>query len=80
MAKIIGYEKNYKKQYKATCKNCGAIVVFDENELRDSYQYNEYCFSSGKCPSCGSSVSLDKKHSKYSEVCTNQHYIDEWVK
>lgn len=58
MAKIIGY-KNLKK-YKAICVNCGAIVVFDEDEVKDDYQYNEYCFSVGVCPACNEGITFNK--------------------
>lgn len=78
MGKIIGFEKLYKTQYKATCKNCGAIILFDENEIKDEYQYNDYCFSSAKCPSCNSTVSFNKNENAYKEECTNQEYIDRY--
>lgn len=67
MAKIIGYKPTAKKQYKAICEKCGAIIVFDEEEVKDNYQYNEYCFSSGTCPNCKASVSFDKHRSKYNQ-------------
>lgn len=67
MAEIIGYDKAVFKKYKGICKNCGAIIIFEESELHDQYQYTDYCYSSGKCPGCGNTVSLDKNKSLYSE-------------
>lgn len=61
MAKIVGYKKVFKKQYQATCQVCGAIIVFDEDELKDEHQYNEYVFSVGECPNCGTRVYFDKR-------------------
>lgn len=61
MATIIGRHYHIKKHYKATCEKCGAIIVFDESEIKDDYQYNEYCFSTGVCPSCHWAVPFDKK-------------------
>lgn len=71
MAKIIGYKKIAKKQYQSTCQYCGAVIVFDEDEVKDDYQYNEYCFSSGTCPNCQKSVSFDKRKSKYHNLNNN---------
>lgn len=62
MATIIGYT-NIKK-YKAVCAHCGAIVVFDEDEIKDDYQYNEYCFSVGVCPGCHEKITFDKETSE----------------
>ena len=67
MAEIIGYDKAVFKKYNGICKNCGAIIIFEESELHDQYQYTDYCYSSGKCPGCGNTVSLDKNKSLYSE-------------
>lgn len=61
MAKIIGYDKKVIKKYKGICPKCGAIILFEQKELSDQYQYNEYCYSKGTCPGCGyNGVSLDK--------------------
>lgn len=76
MAKIIGYKKTFKKHYKSTCDSCGAIIVFDENEIKDNYQYNEYCFSSGTCPNCGAKVSFDKHHSKAKDEDIKKACVD----
>lgn len=65
MAKILGHKEIKKKQYYDTCEKCGAIVVFDESEIKDEYQYNEYCFSHGTCPECGEKVYFNKYHSRY---------------
>lgn len=65
MAEVIGHKKINKRQYKATCDNCGAIVVFDDDEIKDNYQYNEYCFSTGKCPECENSISFNKYRAVY---------------
>lgn len=68
MAEIIGYDKKVFKRYKGICPQCGAIIIFDENELSDEYQYNEYCYSKGTCPGCGyAGVSLDKNKGLYEE-------------
>lgn len=64
MAKIIGFKKDQKK-YKATCKICGAIIVFDESEIQNTYQRDEYRFSYGTCPNCECIVSFDKYDSEY---------------
>ena len=45
MAKIIGYKKIFKPQYKVCCNNCGAIIIFDKYEVSDDYQYNEFISS-----------------------------------
>lgn len=68
MAKIIGYNPHIKKQYKATCQKCGAIIIFDEDEVKDNYQYNEYCFSFAPCPNCKENVSFDKNKSRISKI------------
>lgn len=60
MAKIIGYKKIFKPQYKVCCNNCGAIIIFDKDEVSDDYQYNEYCYTKGICPECGKSIYFDK--------------------
>lgn len=66
MAEIIGYDKKVFKKYKGVCPHCGAIIIFEEKELSDQYQYNEYAFSKGTCPGCGyTGVSLDKNKDQY---------------
>lgn len=66
MAEIIGYDKKVFTKYKGICPKCGAIIIFDEKELSDQYQYNDYCYSKGTCPGCGyDGVSLDKTKDKY---------------
>lgn len=64
MAKVIGRKKVYKNQYKADCPYCGAIIIFDEDEVRDAMQYNEYAFSTGVCPICQKNVSFNKHRTK----------------
>lgn len=66
MAEIIGYDKKVIRKYKGICPKCGAIIIFEENELSDQFQYNEYCYSKGTCPGCGyQGVSLDKNNDQY---------------
>ena len=64
MAKVIGRKYPIKKHYKATCEKCGAIIVFDEDEVKDDYQYNEYCSTTGICPLCGDKVSFNKNSAR----------------
>lgn len=68
MAKIIGYDKKILKKYKAICPHCGAIIIFDENEVSTQYQYNEYAYSVGKCPGCENKVSFDREKCVYEET------------
>lgn len=65
MAKVIGFDELIKFKYKATCKNCGAIILFEEEDLKDDFQYNQYCFSRGVCPNCKERVSFNKFEHKY---------------
>ena len=37
MAKVIGYDKSILTQYKKTCKKCGAIIVFKEDDVESEY-------------------------------------------
>lgn len=68
MAEIIGYDKKIIKKYKGVCPKCGAIIIFNENEIHNQYQYNEYAYSTGTCPGCGyDGVTLDKYKDKYDE-------------
>ena len=55
MAKIIG-RKKVKKQYKAICKHCGAIIVFDEHELCGYSGIQRL----GHCPLCHNLVYFDE--------------------
>lgn len=65
MAKVIGHKKNVKKCYKSTCKYCRAVIIFDEDEVREATQYNEYCFSYAACPECGKNVTFDKYKDRF---------------
>ena len=60
MAKIIGYKKQENIQYQGICDMCGAIIVFDEDELKWSS-----VLSSGICPNCNNVVFIDNKLDKY---------------
>lgn len=70
MAKVIEFKKLFKKNYKVTCGKCGAIILFEENEIHDNFQYNEYCFSTAVCPNCSDKISFDKHkvHKEYNEI------------
>ena len=69
MAKIIGYDKSIVTQYKKTCKKCGAIIVFKEDDVETEYsgpkdkQRTDY----GICPNCSNRVDLDLEKDKYIE-------------
>ena len=66
MAEIIGYDKKVIKKYKGICPKCGAIIIFESDEIHHEYQYNDYVYSKGKCPGCGyDGVSLDKNKDVY---------------
>lgn len=73
MAQIIGYNKVLSKKYKGHCPKCGAIIVFDEDELHDKYQENypnfqhkDHHYSEGTCPGCGfSDVRVNKNKDEY---------------
>lgn len=68
MAEIIGYDKRVIKRFRAICPKCGAIIIFDSDEIQDRYQYNDYVYSKGICPGCGyDGVSLDKHKDQYEE-------------
>lgn len=71
MAEVIGFEKIYKTRYKVTCGKCGAIILFDEKEVRNEYQYNEYAFSTAECPNCGERLSFDKHKVKTTKEQVN---------
>ena len=64
MAKVIGHTDIKENRYKATCSHCGAVIIFEEDEVREDTQYNEYCFSYAPCPECGKNVTFDKRKDK----------------
>lgn len=60
MADILGFRP--KKQ--VTCKNCGAIIAYENNEVT-SYNVHDYgggsdTYYSIKCPNCGDHVNVPR--------------------
>ena len=70
MAKVIGYDKSVLTQYKKTCKKCGAIIVFKEEDVVEA-DYSEQGVKCRKvygiCPNCSSIVDIDLEKDKYVE-------------
>lgn len=76
MARIIGYVN--KKKYKTICSKCGAIVVFEEDELtRNGSDGNFYSIGRGRCPGCESEVVVDLLYDVYEE---SKEPFQEWPK
>ena len=69
MAKVIGYDKSILTQYKKTCKKCGAIIVFKEDDVETEYTgpENNQRTDYGICPNCSNRVELDLEKDKYVE-------------
>ena len=69
MAKIIGYDKSVLTQYKKTCKKCGAIIVFKEDDIETEYSgpKDNQRTDFGICPNCSNRVELDLEKDKYVE-------------
>ena len=69
MAKVIGYDKSVLTQYKKTCKKCGAIIVFKEDDVETEYSGPEHKQRTdfGICPNCSNRVELDLEKDKYIE-------------
>lgn len=62
MAKTIGFDENVIKdkfiKYKITCPNCGAISLFDKDELKYNYDQREMCtWHTCTCPNCNMQIS-----------------------
>lgn len=52
MAKVIGYDERVYKKF--TCWDCGAIVQYVPNEVKDTGNTDEGCRIMGlTCPNCG---------------------------
>ena len=70
MAKIIGYDKSVLTRYMKTCKKCGAIIVFEKDDVVEA-EYNEQGVKCrkvyGTCPNCSSIVDIDLENDKYIE-------------
>lgn len=75
MGRIIGYAD--KNKYKHVCSKCGAIVVFEEDELvfRNGFDGNFYGI--GRCPNCESGVNIDLQNDVYDESGGS---LQEWPK
>lgn len=71
MAKVIGYDKSILTQYKKTCKKCGAIIVFKEDDVETEYSSSGQGVKCRKdygiCPNCSNRVELDLEKDKYVE-------------
>ena len=69
MAKVIGYDKSILTQYKKTCKKCGAIIVFKEDDVETEYSgpKDKQRTDFGICPNCSNRVELDLEKDKYVE-------------
>ena len=69
MAKVIGYDKSVLTRYMKTCKKCGAIIVFKEDDVETEYRgpENKQRIDFGICPNCSNRVELDLEKDKYIE-------------
>lgn len=69
MAKVIGHNKLW---YKAICAQCKAIILFEDNELKnhtriDNLNEQVYDHSTCICPECGNELSFSKRFAAFSE-------------
>ena len=56
MAKVVGYDEQVIKQYRVTCRSCGAIIEYIKTEIKER-TYTCMGDPSGhtyvECPACG---------------------------
>lgn len=66
MAKILGFAKTIKHKYRVGCKHCGALILFDEQEIT----HDNYCdepFSNAICPNCKEIISFNRSKAEVKE-------------
>lgn len=62
MTEIVGFDKKIQQKYVVTCKECGCIARYTNDEIiENNYQYNQYSYSVVQCPNCNKRVSFNKE-------------------